>query len=139
MVLLENDVRDLADAQTYLDPNDPKSALATDLLLGTQGWRRFATVDTNKFISTFGDLAHRVLADVQPVQPIEFGGPMGGGGFGGGARFDFAGEAEDRIKTAGAVAAPAGVVQDQAQLQEKDDVQLAARRRGATSDASTGR
>ena len=42
MVLLEDDVKELADADVYLDPADPRAPLATDLLLGTQGWRRFA-------------------------------------------------------------------------------------------------
>src|SRR6185503_9752097 len=40
MVLLENEVHDLADAHVYLDESNPKAPLATDLLLGTQGWRR---------------------------------------------------------------------------------------------------
>src|SRR5205814_1710038 len=43
-VLLEGEVRELADAHVYLDPSNPKAPLATDLLLGTQGWRRFAFV-----------------------------------------------------------------------------------------------
>jgi A-macroglobulin TED domain/Carboxypeptidase regulatory-like domain/MG2 domain/Alpha-2-macroglobulin family len=46
MVFLENDVRNLSDAHVYLDDNNPKAPLATDLLLGTQGWRRFATAGT---------------------------------------------------------------------------------------------
>ena len=46
MVLLENEVKDLADAHVYLDESNPKAPLATDLLLGTQGWRRFATAGT---------------------------------------------------------------------------------------------
>ena len=36
--------------------------LATDLLLGTQGWRRFATVDPAKFVAAHGDAARRALA-----------------------------------------------------------------------------
>jgi alpha-2-macroglobulin-like protein len=67
MVFLENDVRELADAEVYLDPNDPQASLATDLLLGTQGWRRFATADQTKFLAEFADEARRVLADRQPV------------------------------------------------------------------------
>lgn len=67
MVFLENDVRELADAEVYLDSNDPKAPLATDLLLGTQGWRRFATADETKFIAEWEDDARRVLADRQPV------------------------------------------------------------------------
>jgi hypothetical protein len=45
MVMLENDVRELADAHVYLDPENDQAPLAVDLLLGTQGWRRFAFVD----------------------------------------------------------------------------------------------
>jgi len=62
MVLFESDVRDLADAHVYLDETNPKAGLATDLLLGTQGWRRFATVDITKFIASHGDVARRALA-----------------------------------------------------------------------------
>ena len=81
MVLLEDDVRELADAEIYLDPNDPKANIATDLLLGTQGWRRFATVDSPKFLETYGDAARRVLGDVQPVNLTRSGfGVAGGGG-----------------------------------------------------------
>ena len=46
MVMLENEVKNLADAHIYLDEGNPKAPLATDLLLGTQGWRRFATAET---------------------------------------------------------------------------------------------
>jgi uncharacterized protein YfaS (alpha-2-macroglobulin family) len=77
MVLLEDDVRELADAEIYLDPNDLKSSLATDLLLGTQGWRRFAAVDSKKFVDVYGDAARRVLGDVQPV--VWARGGLGGG------------------------------------------------------------
>ncbi len=62
MVLLEPEVRDLADAHVYLDPKNPKAPVATDLLLGTQGWRRFAFVHSLDFISQYGDGARRVLA-----------------------------------------------------------------------------
>jgi uncharacterized protein YfaS (alpha-2-macroglobulin family) len=62
MVLLENDVQELADAHVYLSPSDPRAPLAVDLLLGTQGWRRFALVDVAKFIEAHGDAARRVLA-----------------------------------------------------------------------------
>jgi hypothetical protein len=67
MVLLENDVKDLADAHVYLDDTNPKAPLATDLLLGTQGWRRFAILDMEKFVAAHGDSARRVLAN--PVVP----------------------------------------------------------------------
>jgi len=62
MVFLESEVRDLSDAHVYLDESNPKAPLATDLLLGTQGWRRFATVDPKAFIVRHGDAARRVLA-----------------------------------------------------------------------------
>jgi hypothetical protein len=62
MVLLESEVRNLADAHVYLDETNPKAPLATDLLLGTQGWRRFATVDPAKFVADHGDAARRVLS-----------------------------------------------------------------------------
>ena len=62
MVFLEPEVKDLADAQVYLDPKNPKAPLATDLLLGTQGWRRFALMELAKFIETDGDDARRVVA-----------------------------------------------------------------------------
>ncbi|MFW6161207.1 MAG: MG2 domain-containing protein [Planctomycetota bacterium] len=62
MVLLEPEVRELADAHVYLDPADPKAPLATDLLLGTQGWRRFAFVKPKDFLAKHGDAGRRVLA-----------------------------------------------------------------------------
>ncbi len=67
MVFLENEVRDLADAHVYLDPQNEKSELAVDLLLGTQGWRRFALVDWQKFVEQHQDDARRALAVRQPV------------------------------------------------------------------------
>jgi len=62
MVFLEDDVRELADAHVYLDPENPEAPMALDLLLGTQGWRRFAFVDAPAFIAEHGDMAKRVLA-----------------------------------------------------------------------------
>jgi hypothetical protein len=62
MVLLEPEVKELADAQLYLDDANPKAPLAVDLLLGTQGWRRFAFVNVEQFIGDHGDAARRVLA-----------------------------------------------------------------------------
>jgi hypothetical protein len=62
MVLLEEEVKELADAHVYLDPKDPRGPLATDLLLGTQGWRRFALVQGDKFLEAHGDEARRALA-----------------------------------------------------------------------------
>lgn len=62
MVYLEPEVADLADAAVYLDSENPKAELATDLLLGTQGWRRFALIDVEKFLKEHGDKARRALA-----------------------------------------------------------------------------
>ena len=76
MVLLENDVRELADAQVYLDASNLKAPLAVDLLLGTQGWRRFAFVDPAKFLADGGDAATRVVALRRPPPPM----PMVGNG-----------------------------------------------------------
>ena len=85
MVLLEDDVTELADAHVYLDEQNPKSAMAVDLLLGTQGWRRFAFVDSTKFLAAHGDAARRVLA-MRVVTRREWqvaAGGMGGARLGG--------------------------------------------------------
>lgn len=82
MVLLETDVRELADAHVYLDPDNAKAPLAVDLLLGTQGWRRFAFIETGPFISNHADAARRVLAmhlfNERRQRGFAFGGGMGG-------------------------------------------------------------
>lgn len=62
MLFLEPEVRDLADAHVYLDRSNPRAPLATDLLLGTQGWRRFALMKLSEFLAANGDDAHRVVA-----------------------------------------------------------------------------
>jgi hypothetical protein len=72
MVYLENEVRELTDAHVYLDPQNNKSELAVDLLLGTQGWRRFALVDWQKFVEQHQDGARRALALHIPCAPLEF-------------------------------------------------------------------
>lgn len=71
MVFLESEVRELADAHVYLDPQNDKSELAVDLLLGTQGWRRFALVDWQKFVEQYHDGARRTLALLTPGAPEE--------------------------------------------------------------------
>lgn len=85
MVFLEPEVKDLADAHVYLDTRNPKASLATDLLLGTQGWRRFALMDVNKFVAAHGDSARRVVAFRDPgsarmvwlnADDAEFGGAV---------------------------------------------------------------
>jgi hypothetical protein len=73
MVLLEPEVKELADAHVYLDEKNPKAALATDLLLGTQGWRRFALFDPQRFVSDHADRALRALAQRQPPQAVALG------------------------------------------------------------------
>ncbi len=83
MLFLEPEVKDLADAHVYLDPKNPKAPLATDLLLGTQGWRRFALMNLDKFIEAHGDQARRAVAlRIQARNEFEqaahFGWPIGG-------------------------------------------------------------
>ncbi len=68
MVFLEQEVDDLADAHVYLDPDNPDAAQQLDLLLGTQGWRRFALVNVEDFILEHGDDARRLLALRVPVR-----------------------------------------------------------------------
>ncbi len=64
MVLLENEVKDLADAHVYLDEKNPKAPLATDLLLGTQGWRRFATAGTGSLNGAVTDVSGAFIPGV---------------------------------------------------------------------------
>src|SRR5262245_24850811 len=81
MALLETDVKDLADAQIYLDPKNELAPKAVDLLLGTQGWRRFALFDLPKFVRSNGDIARRMLAlQVVPTEERlkRWGGLRGG-------------------------------------------------------------
>ena len=83
MVFLEPEVKGLADARIYLDNTNPKAALATDLLLGTQGWRRFATYHADEFMAKYGDSGKRVLAFMKPEPPPPtraFAMDMAGGG-----------------------------------------------------------
>ncbi|MFP6667213.1 MAG: alpha-2-macroglobulin family protein, partial [Pirellulales bacterium] len=54
---------------------------AVDLLLGTQGWRRFATVDTAKWLAEHGDNGRRALAmRINTVRDLELQGRGPGGG-----------------------------------------------------------
>jgi A-macroglobulin TED domain/Carboxypeptidase regulatory-like domain/Alpha-2-macroglobulin family/MG2 domain len=64
MVLLENEVKNLEDAHVYLDESNPKAPLATDLLLGTQGWRRFATAETGFLSGAVTDASNTVIPGV---------------------------------------------------------------------------
>lgn len=91
MALLEADVKDLSDAHVYFDSEDPQAPAAVDLLLGTQGWRRFAFVDIARFVKEHGDRARRSVALRLPSPPMGFGG--------GGVdrnRFAFNGRFDDR-------------------------------------------
>jgi len=83
MVFLENDVRELADAETYFDPTNSSGYGDIDLLLGTQGWRRFAGDNEQYFLSKFGNAARRAMANRQP-QMLRTMGDSGGRAFGGG-------------------------------------------------------
>lgn len=69
MALLESDVKELRAPHAYLADEPFEEAgkrvdpdIALDLLLGTQGWRRFAFVDPVAFIKEHGDEGRRVLA-----------------------------------------------------------------------------
>ena len=92
MVYLEPEVEDLADAHVYLDPKNPKAPMSTDLLLGTQGWRRFALVDLPKFIEQHGDSARRVVAlkiqsEIEKQKAMQIAQAEGGAGGMGMLRF----------------------------------------------------
>jgi hypothetical protein len=67
-VYLEHEVRELFDSHVYLS-EDVKAPKALDLLLGTQGWRRFAFYTRDDFLKKFGDAGRRALADVQTPIP----------------------------------------------------------------------
>ncbi|MCA9173147.1 MAG: hypothetical protein KDB14_01470 [Planctomycetales bacterium] len=85
-VLLESEVRELADAHVYFDADNPIAPTAVDLLLGVQGWRRFALVDPAKWLAEYPDAGRRVLAQAIPL-PMAMNGLGGGFGGGGGAMF----------------------------------------------------
>ena len=70
MVFLENEVLDLKDAHVYLDAGNSSAAQQLDLLLGTQGWRRFAFYTWNQFMQQYGDKAKRIAALKFIPQPV---------------------------------------------------------------------
>jgi alpha-2-macroglobulin-like protein len=80
MVLLENEVDDLKDAHIYLS-QDSNAQSNIDLLLGTQGWRRFAYIDPAEFMKEHEDNARRVLAFRREIRrrAVGLGGGIGGG------------------------------------------------------------
>lgn len=75
MVYLESEVQDLADAHLYFDHQSPDAPLALDLLLGTQGWRRFILVNYQRIKQAKPNLAARALAEKAPSlepYPLQF-------------------------------------------------------------------
>ncbi len=70
MVYLENEVLDLADAHVYLDNDNPLANTAIDLLLGTQGWRRFVLVDFENIKKQYPLQGARVMAQATPRKPV---------------------------------------------------------------------
>ncbi len=79
MVYLEPEVRELRDAAVYLDPQRRDAAQALDLLLGTQGWRRFAEMSLASFLERYGDQGRRALALRIPLAAVPTTGAGGGG------------------------------------------------------------
>ncbi|MDR0882142.1 MAG: A-macroglobulin complement component [Candidatus Adiutrix sp.] len=70
MVYLENEVNELADAQVYFDPANPQAAGDIDLLLATQGWRRFLLVRLDEALKIDPEGVRRALAIRRPeVKP----------------------------------------------------------------------
>ncbi|MDR2209267.1 MAG: hypothetical protein LBE22_09900 [Azoarcus sp.] len=67
MVYLENEVKDLADAHVYFDPKNPEAARQVDLLLGTQGWRRFVLSRLDDALKNNPEDVRRALAIVAPA------------------------------------------------------------------------
>ena len=76
MVLLEDEVQELADAHVYLDPDNPIADTAVDLLLGTQGWRRFALVHLQQFLAEHGDDTVRPAAQARQLCEAARGGQI---------------------------------------------------------------
>lgn len=72
MVYLENEVRELADAQVYFDPKNKNAARDVDLLLGTQGWRRFILLDYQKIKEKYPEAAKRALAEMSRPNIVLF-------------------------------------------------------------------
>jgi hypothetical protein len=66
MVYLENEVKDLADAKVYFDPANPNAGRDIDLLLGTQGWRRFVLVRLDEALKADPEAVRRALAIRSP-------------------------------------------------------------------------
>lgn len=68
--LLGSEVRELKDPGAYLS-NDPQASAKVDLLLGTQGWRRFVFVKPAELVA-LNDLTKYIMADYRnPWSPME--------------------------------------------------------------------
>jgi hypothetical protein len=70
MVYLENEVKDLADAHVYFDAKNPEAARQIDLLLGTQGWRRFVLSRLDDALKNNPEDVRRALAIVGPAPAV---------------------------------------------------------------------
>ena len=81
-VLFGNEVRELADARVYLS-DAPEGPRNIDLLLGTQGWRRFCFYHAEDFVKANDEAGKRVLALRGPADPPP---APPGAAFGGGVR-----------------------------------------------------
>lgn len=68
-VLFGNEVRELADAHTYL-ADGPDAPRNVDLLLATQGWRRFCFYSAEDFSKAHDEAGKRVLALRGPADPV---------------------------------------------------------------------
>ncbi|MFC1708012.1 hypothetical protein ACFL59_14550, partial [Planctomycetota bacterium] len=78
-VFLESEVKELMDPEVYL-ASEAGALSNLDLLLGTQGWRRFAFHTPDSFVAEYGDRARRALALRNPpvIRKAQKG--FGGGG-----------------------------------------------------------
>lgn len=69
MVYLENEVLELTDAADYFAPGDPAAEQKIDLLLGTQGWRRFIPLRREAVAAAYPDALRRILAPAVRPRP----------------------------------------------------------------------
>ncbi|MBO7741532.1 MAG: hypothetical protein J6S21_03170, partial [Victivallales bacterium] len=69
MVYLENEVLHFADAAEFFRSRDGRGAERIDLLLGTQGWRRFVLERREQIGEKYPDQVARILGN--PVKPMD--------------------------------------------------------------------
>lgn len=73
MVFLENEVLSLTDAEEYLRLDTPAARQRLDLLLGTQGWRRFVFQRQEEIRNAYPDALMRILAPtVELVRAVPY-------------------------------------------------------------------